>query len=233
VASEAVEDLHYFKFSDESEEEHPHDTESLLKERLDIRQEHDHGDDLPSRLLKILFYPLFFLAALWNVLFSRESGRFSSWSAFTTAFKKAWNRETGTPAQVSVDLSQSDACTGCDCDQSTDKPAEVPAPKLDFTKKSSTYKTIEKLPVRSLPLELAARRVQCYIQKNAKTPAEEQEKLTELHETILKQSDDAYVGGPNNVQDVMSRNADFRDRLFSPKTREFLEAMPSRVMMFG
>src|SRR3990167_648388 len=49
--SEGIEDMHYFKMSKDTPHEHKHDLQSLLEERLGSDAGHDHGDDLPRKLL--------------------------------------------------------------------------------------------------------------------------------------------------------------------------------------
>ncbi len=63
ILSEGFEDAHYFL---PHHEEHDHDLNSTLKERLSGESEHQHDNDLPSFILQKLFLPLYFLATLWD-----------------------------------------------------------------------------------------------------------------------------------------------------------------------
>lgn len=62
-------DWHYFEFlNGEGHHHHHEDTgiKSILKERLRPKHDHDHGNDLPTRILSLLFIPIYGLAAIWD-----------------------------------------------------------------------------------------------------------------------------------------------------------------------
>ncbi|KTC87999.1 MULTISPECIES: hypothetical protein [Legionella] len=64
--SEFFEDLHFFLGDLFHSHKHGHDTKSLIKERLKEGHGHDHSTDIPTQLLKLLFFPLFYAAAGWD-----------------------------------------------------------------------------------------------------------------------------------------------------------------------
>lgn len=109
TASEAVEDLHYFEFG--QEQPHKHDIQSLLKERLSVGSEHDHGSDLPTKILLFLFTPGFLLATCWDLLFSFSADKFSSWSGFCKAFVDSWNKMYGVSPEETVEAAE--GCNSC------------------------------------------------------------------------------------------------------------------------
>ncbi|HAF87669.1 MAG: hypothetical protein CMF38_03270 [Legionellaceae bacterium] len=94
IISEGFEDLHYF-VGHEHEHAHHHHTAAKaahhhLKAHLTAHG-HDHSDDIPTKILKYLFYPLFGLAALWD------------WGASKNlSLEKAWYRQTGQQAPQKV-----------------------------------------------------------------------------------------------------------------------------------
>jgi hypothetical protein len=65
--SEFFEDMHYFI----KHKRHQHDTRSLLNERLSGEPEHQHDNDLPTRILNFIALPIYVLSALWNYAFSQ------------------------------------------------------------------------------------------------------------------------------------------------------------------
>src|SRR5262249_20815004 len=65
IISEGFEDLHYF-IGDFFHTKHKHHgTKDLIKERF-AENGHNHDEDIPTRVLRFLFTPLFYLAALWD-----------------------------------------------------------------------------------------------------------------------------------------------------------------------
>ncbi|MDF1758197.1 MAG: hypothetical protein P1U74_07870 [Legionellaceae bacterium] len=67
--AELFEDLHYFM---SFEHTHKQDVDSLLDERYSNGGGHNHESDLPTRTLRALFYPVFYLSAWWHVSFKDE-----------------------------------------------------------------------------------------------------------------------------------------------------------------
>ncbi len=69
IISEGFEDAHYFvNGGDGHAHTHSHATEDLLKERLGADAGHSHELDIPTKILKAIFYPLYCAAALWDHL---------------------------------------------------------------------------------------------------------------------------------------------------------------------
>ncbi len=88
IISEGFEDMHYF--FGHSHEGHTHSTRDLIKERLEESHGHDHSSDLPTKLVKFLFAPLYLLATLWDWGASRWATERPNLS-----FKGAWTKQTG------------------------------------------------------------------------------------------------------------------------------------------
>ncbi|VEG91439.1 hypothetical protein [Legionella spiritensis] len=93
IISEGFEDMHYFV-------EHAHDQEEddfndLLEKRLNPEEAgHDHSTDLPTRILKLIFSPVYLLAAGWDYLaFRLVSAPRPTSEALT--FADAWKKQTG------------------------------------------------------------------------------------------------------------------------------------------
>lgn len=62
--AEFFEDLHYFASFKHA---HKHDLSSLLEERFSRDGDHDHANDLPTRMLRdYIFYPIFYASAWWH-----------------------------------------------------------------------------------------------------------------------------------------------------------------------
>nr|HAT8714192.1 hypothetical protein [Legionella jordanis] len=121
IISEGFEDFHYFFEHSHSHEHHHHDHQhghklhalphkkdharqawkSILEERLGSKHSHSHEMDIPSRLLKLLFTPLFALAALWDS-WASQSNQDSSRNVLN--FNQAWEKQTGKQSINSVSL---------------------------------------------------------------------------------------------------------------------------------
>lgn len=103
IGSEFFEDLHYFVGHDH---EHHHDDEkdmhSLLEKRLDSEDGHSHDADLPTRFIKLVFFPLYFLAAGWDALFSRLNPKEGSDSRPILSFADALKKQTGEHAEETM-----------------------------------------------------------------------------------------------------------------------------------
>ncbi|MDI9819054.1 MULTISPECIES: hypothetical protein [unclassified Legionella] len=104
IISEGFEDMHYF-FGHKHHHEHGHDKQSpdsveerkqhrqhLLNEHLSSEHGHDHSADIPTRLLKVIFSPLFALAAFWDSQASRLN---KDSSRKVLDFSQAWGKQTG------------------------------------------------------------------------------------------------------------------------------------------
>lgn len=112
IISEGFEDMHYFighshKHGDEHSHEHElkhrhgHEhakTQSLLEERLDAAHGHDHSADLPTRLLKLIFSPIYALAAAWDSWASKGNNGYRK----ELSFQEAWEKQTGQQEETHV-----------------------------------------------------------------------------------------------------------------------------------
>lgn len=115
IISEGFEDAHYF-IGHEHEDEphhqdkhqhghtHPHhaDVKELLKERLDAGAGHEHGTDIPTVLLHVIFAPIYALATIWDSLSSSFNKPESNKKVLS--LKEAWHKQRGTTAEQEVIL---------------------------------------------------------------------------------------------------------------------------------
>ncbi|MGQ3888307.1 hypothetical protein ACQUW5_04645 [Legionella sp. CNM-1927-20] len=97
IISEGFEDAHYFFEQGHEHHHHKHDghyheTKDLLKEQLQAGEGHNHEVDLPTRVLKVIFSPLYLLAALWDYTVSQRN---KGSSKHILSFHEAWNKQTG------------------------------------------------------------------------------------------------------------------------------------------
>jgi hypothetical protein len=94
IISEGFEDLHYFF---EHHHHHGHEFGDLLKEHLEPGHSHSHSADIPTRLLKAIFSPLYLAAATWAWWASKRnvSQNAESASREELSFKNAWLQQTG------------------------------------------------------------------------------------------------------------------------------------------
>jgi hypothetical protein len=113
MISEGFEDAHYFIGHDEHDHDHAHpDFQTLLKEHLDVDTGHDHGEDIPTRILQTIALPLYALAALWDSGASRRNGSHGYKQQEETmqdqrrvlSFQEAWNKQRGIKEQENVEL---------------------------------------------------------------------------------------------------------------------------------
>jgi hypothetical protein len=107
IISELFEDLHYFFGHNHHHHHHHHedkiqqrDLESLLKARLDEHQGHNHDVDVPTRLLKLVFAPVFVLAAVWDFTFSQDDKAPKKRLSFEQAMNKHYGIEEEEPVAV-------------------------------------------------------------------------------------------------------------------------------------
>lgn len=94
IISEGFEDAHYF-FGEHEHHDHPAntdeiDTQTLLKKRFNHQHGHNHNNDIPTRVLKLVFSPIYFLATLYDYAASRVSSK-------PLSFSNAWHKQTGHP----------------------------------------------------------------------------------------------------------------------------------------
>lgn len=103
--SEFFEDLHFFVGHANGSccgHHHHGDLPSFLNSRLSAPPSHNHDLDLPTRLLKIIFYPIYQLAAYWDWSCSQLGPK-------PLTYTEAWNKQRGVAEkdqEVGVDLSQ-------------------------------------------------------------------------------------------------------------------------------
>ncbi len=102
LVSEGFEDAHYFLPHTHHHAKDP-STQDLLKDRLEADEGHSHENDLPTRLLKVVFAPLFALSAGWDTLFSRANkGGLASRQTLT--FSQAWSKACGHKPEQTVEV---------------------------------------------------------------------------------------------------------------------------------
>ncbi len=95
IICEGFEDATYFDFignspETDSDNDEPVTTEKLLQARLAKKDDHSHTTDLPTRFIKLVFSPVYFLAATWDFLASqRNSG------SKVLSFTQAWEKQVG------------------------------------------------------------------------------------------------------------------------------------------
>ncbi len=94
IISEGFEDAHYFVDHDDAHE-HGHDTKSLMQERLSDAHGHSHDLDIPTRILKGLFYPLYCAAALWDSLASKQKTRGKAKGNPSLSYERALEKQMG------------------------------------------------------------------------------------------------------------------------------------------
>jgi hypothetical protein len=88
---------HHHEGHDHHHEEHHHEaaklshTQMLLKERLGAGHSHNHDVDLPTRFIKLVFSPVYFLAASWDYLASQRN----SHPKQALTFSRAWEKQMG------------------------------------------------------------------------------------------------------------------------------------------
>ena len=110
VICEGFEDFHYlFNFSFDEEDEKSF--EELLAEHLSGNEEHDHGQDIPNRLLTTIAYPIYVLAAAWDFAASKlinkskttDSGTPQS-PAYPSTFNHFLNKQQGIKEQQEIKI---------------------------------------------------------------------------------------------------------------------------------
>ena len=92
MGAEGLEDLHYF-FGDEHGHSSDKSTTDLLQERLSNASDHDHEQDLPTRIIYWLVTPLMLVQAVWDYAFSQFNQASSGKEKLTIkqAIDKAFN----------------------------------------------------------------------------------------------------------------------------------------------
>jgi hypothetical protein len=93
TTSEIFEDAHYFfdLAGGGHHHHHHHSTKEQITERHGAVHTHNHNNDLPSRMLNLIFTPVFIASAAWDSLASRfNSGDKKERLSFTEAWNKQW-----------------------------------------------------------------------------------------------------------------------------------------------
>ncbi|MFY7697622.1 MAG: hypothetical protein ACOVQX_02235 [Legionella sp.] len=89
-------DAHHGHDGMHSQHQHDHTAiRALLNQRLDHGHSHNHDIDLPTRLLKFLFLPIYCLASLWDM----SCSQFNSETDKKLSLSEAWNRQTGSTTE--------------------------------------------------------------------------------------------------------------------------------------
>lgn len=113
IISEGFEDVPYFFASEHQHEdeehtechdayhEHDHDFKQTLKEHLDSDSGHEHGLDIPSKIVQFLASPLYALAAAWDSFFSRYNAG-ENGEKKVLSFNEAWNKQRGVKEEQDV-----------------------------------------------------------------------------------------------------------------------------------
>ena len=87
IVSEGFEDLHYFFGHDEHHHE-PLSINEIIKNHKKGEQDHDHSDDIPTKLIKAAMLPFYLLATTWDWAFSKLNEK-------PLSFKRAFERQYG------------------------------------------------------------------------------------------------------------------------------------------
>lgn len=103
IISEGFEDLHYFV--DMHTNEQSDNLTDLLSERLEGDAGHDHSLDMPTLILKTLFSPIYFLAALWDHIASKKNTNLSTVGTDVSA-STGVNANTNIAAKKSLTLKE-------------------------------------------------------------------------------------------------------------------------------
>lgn len=115
LINEVVEDHHYFLEHSHDSHDHSHEaqnqnhrednahhTKKLIKERLQSGGGHNHDADIPIRILKFVFTPLYALAAVWDSWASQRNQGHDTQE--TLSFKAAFDKQRGLKKIRHVDL---------------------------------------------------------------------------------------------------------------------------------
>lgn len=98
---------HHHHHGDESCEEHnKKNTVHLLKKRLGGAGGHSHDADIPTKILKILVSPVYFLAAVWDYLASKmnRASELNDKGPQPITFKHAFKKQFGLSLAEEVDV---------------------------------------------------------------------------------------------------------------------------------
>lgn len=132
IISEGFEDFHYFVSPEHDHHHHEHDHHGhgdaehqlhhkkvLRQERLSHNHGHNHDLDLPSQLLKLIFYPVYFLATSWDYFTSKINSDTRKPLSFNTAWKKQ---------------------TGVEKEEAVTRPKNAPQPSVDWQLEQAVFR---------------------------------------------------------------------------------------------
>ena len=105
IISEGFEDFHYFI----GHHHHSHDKrddKARRQERLGGQHGHNHENNIPAQLLTYLFYPLYFLSAIWDWAASQRNRVETGRPKLST--RAAWEKQLGYPKEESVNITTAD-----------------------------------------------------------------------------------------------------------------------------
>ena len=209
-ASESAQDLHYFFGHSHS---HGHSMKEMLEERLGSKPGHSHDADIPTRILKIFFSPLFLLAAVWAKCASQLNGKESINgrpllggkkvdTRMVLSFNDAWKQMTGQKKEKTITL-----------------PADAKQPSEAWREEHAIYR-IERHKQKQLNSafvkpELAAAKALKLTELQRKL--RNKSKLLTLDEQIKAEAAEPFYN---------------RQRFFgkgNTKTTDFLEQLPERI----
>lgn len=89
VIAEGFEDLHYFMHLKGHHHHHgKKSVEELRKEHLEGKAGHDHSNDIPTQIVKLVFSPLYLLSAIWDWTASKLNSESKNRLSFVDACRK-------------------------------------------------------------------------------------------------------------------------------------------------
>ncbi|WP_028389135.1 hypothetical protein [Legionella fairfieldensis] len=209
IISEGFEDMHYFiDFLHEHEHEHDHGTQQLLQERFSSGHGHDHNTDIPTRLLRLIFLPVFLLAAAWDTWASQiKIERLGIQPIKPLTFKAAWNKvwsKENAPQEIEA----------VEIEENADKPS------------------------KDWDIQYAVYSIEHYIEKHLKNAVSAQAKIADLNDLktrIRKLSNpEQQLTVQGLIQaEIKDKNKSYNvHRLFgtgNTRTQDFLETLGSQV----
>lgn len=180
IISEFFEDWHYF-FS--FKHAHHDDIQSLYDEYHEKEGGHDHTDDLPTRILRQLFYPIIYMAAWWDNVFSNAREDLPPLRKYAShwvwvqdkderalSFENALDEYRGLSAQAEITL---------DKDDSTYIQIAQRMPELAETSVGDSTEPVAKI------IALEAQSEQSFLVDNLATLAYEEKDSTQKHLTYF------------------------------------------------
>lgn len=92
----------------EDHDDHADHRKAILEERLGHEHGHNHDVDLPTRFLKLIFSPIYFLAASWDYSFSKLNGNILGKPQKVDTFNHAWEKQNDIKAAKQKPLPTAD-----------------------------------------------------------------------------------------------------------------------------